>query len=200
LWAAAFITLSLCAYDRQRPLVAVALGVTALFFRDLAGLYCLTMGLMALTARQWRELAAWTIGLLAYANYLAWHAAQILPLISPDDLAHRGSWLQLGGLPFVLSLCQMNVWLLLSPQWVTAIAFALGLLGLAGWDSAIGQRVAVVLCAYFALFAAVGHPFNQYWGSLFAPLVCFGVARAPATLIKLWRCSRLASVQRQHAI
>jgi hypothetical protein len=189
LWAAVFITLSLCAYERQRPLAGVVLGVTALFFRDLAGLYCLTMGLMALCHFRWKELFAWCLGLVAYAAFFAWHAANIIPLIGPDDLAHRGSWLQLGGLPFVLSICQMNVFLLLSPQWVTALMFTAALVGMAGWNSPAGQRVGIVLCAYLALFAAVGHPFNQYWGSLFAPLLCFGAARFPASLADLWRRS-----------
>jgi hypothetical protein len=187
LWAAAFITLSLCAYDRERPLLGVLWGVTALFFRDLAGLYCLVMGLMALANRRWREVLAWFLGLLAYAAFFAWHAANVLPLIGADDIAHRGSWLQLGGLPFVLSTCQMNSLLLLLPQWVTAIYFTMALVGLAGWQSPTGQRIGLVVCTYLALLAAVGHPFNQYWGSLFAPLLCFGVARFPATLAELWR-------------
>lgn len=199
LWAAVFMTLSLCAYDRQRPLLGVALGMLALFFRDLAGLYCLMMGLMALWQLRWRELAAWFSGLLAYAIYFSWHAAHVWPLIGPGDLAHRESWLQLGGLPFVISLCQMNIWLLLSPQWLAAVAFTLALLGLAGWNSATGQRIGLVLCAYLALFAAVGHPFNQYWGSLVAPLLCFGIARAPATLAELWRRSGRPSVT-QHRV
>jgi hypothetical protein len=188
LWAAVFITFSLCAYGRDRPLQGVLWGVTALFFRDLAGLYCLVMGLMALATRRWREVLAWFAGLAAYAVFFAWHAANVLPLIGADDIAHRGSWLQLGGLPFVLSTCQMNVFLLLSPQWITAIYLAMALVGLAGWQSAIGQRIGIALCAYLGLLAAVGHPFNQYWGSLFAPLLCFGVARFPATIAAL--CSR----------
>lgn len=189
LWSAVFITLSLCAYHRRWPLVGVWLGVAALFFRDLAGLYCLTMGLMAIAQRQWRELAWWFAGLLAYATFFAWHAASVLPLIGVDDVAHQGSWVQLGGLPFVLSLCQMSAYLLLSPQWVTALYLTAALLGLAGWSSSIGQRIAIVTCVYLALFAAVGHPFNQYWGALFAPLLCFGVARLPASLADLWCAS-----------
>ncbi len=196
LWAAVFITLSLCAYERQWPLVAVCLGVAALFFRDLAGLYCLTMGLMALSGRQWRELFAWFCGLIVYMTFFAWHVSNVLPLIGGDDLAHRGSWLQLGGLPFVLSTSQMNVLLLLSPQPLTAVALAMALVGLAGWNSKIGQRIGITLCAYLALFAAVGHPFNQYWGSLFAPLICFGVARFPATMAELWCKARQPAIYR----
>jgi hypothetical protein len=129
---------------------------------------------------------------LAYTVFFAWHVASVLPLIGADDLAHQGSWLQLGGLPFVLSLCQMSAFLLLLPQWVTALYFTAALLGLAGWNSAMGQRIALVTSAYLALFAAVGHPFNQYWGALFAPLLCFGVARLPATWAGLYRTAELS--------
>lgn len=191
LWSAVMIVLSLCAYQRQWPIAGVWLAVAALFFRELAGLYCLTMGLMALARRQWGELLWWFVGLVVYAAFFAWHAANVLPLIGADDVAHRGSWLQLGGLPFLLSLCQMSAYLLLLPQWVTAMYFIAALLGLAGWSSSIGQRVSLATCAYLALFAAVGHPFNQYWGALFAPLLCFGVARLPASLIDLWQAATL---------
>jgi hypothetical protein len=190
LWAAVFITLSLCAYDRDRPLLGVLSGVTALFFRDLSGLYCLVMGLTAIAHCRWRELVAWFTGLVGYALFFAWHVSNVLPLIGADDLAHRESWLQLGGLPFVLSTSQMSVWLLLSPQWVTALYLAMALIGLAGWQSPTGQRIGIALCAYLALLAAVGHPFNQYWGSLFAPLLCFGAARFPASAVELWRRAR----------
>ena len=36
-------------------------------------------------------------------------------------------------------------------------------------------------------FAVIGQSFNQYWGSLIAPLLCFGVARFPASLRDLWQ-------------
>jgi hypothetical protein len=38
-----------------------------------------------------------------------------------------------------------------------------------------------------AAFAVVGQNFNQYWGSLIAPLLCFGVARFPASLWDMCR-------------
>jgi hypothetical protein len=47
----------------------------------------------------------------------------------------------------------------------------------------------VTVCAYLAAFAVVGHPFNQYWGSMFAPLLCFGFGLAPRALVDLWRAS-----------
>ena len=45
----------------------------------------------------------------------------------------------------------------------------------------LGEKVA---------FAAVGQQFNQYWGALVAPLWCFGVVRAPASVRDLLKASR----------
>lgn len=193
LWSAALITLSLSAYAHQRTSSAVAFGVAALCFRDLAGLYCLAMALTALAQRRWREVAGWFAGLMFYAAFFAWHAAHVLRWIGPDDVAHTGSWLQWGGLPFVISTAQMNAYLLLLPQWVTAVYLPMALVGIAGWNTVAGQRVGIAACAYLTLFAAVGHPFNQYWGTLIAPLLCFGVARFPASLVALWNKARQPS-------
>jgi hypothetical protein len=56
----------------------------------------------------------------------------------------------------------------------------------------LGERAGVTLAMYVALFAVVGQPFNQYWGSLIAPLVCLGLARAPVSLADLWRAAQSA--------
>jgi hypothetical protein len=98
--------------------------------------------------------------------------------MQPGDMAHDHSWLRLGGLTFVISLVQVNAYLLVSPQWLSALYFPAALLGLATWRSPAGCRIAGTACMYLALFAFVGQPFNQYWGSLIAPLLCFGAARS----------------------
>jgi hypothetical protein len=98
------------------------------------------------------------------------------------------SWLQFGGAAFLISLAQMNAFLLLLPQWVSAIFLGLALVGFAGWNSPTGQRVGLTTCGLLVLFAFVGQPFNQYWGSLIAPLLCLGVAHSPAAISDLfWR-------------
>jgi hypothetical protein len=193
LWAATLITLSLAAYSRQRTLLAVALGIGALFFRDIAAPYCLVMTSLALWQWRRRELAAWCVAYAAYALFFGIHALNVLQFVTPADRAHDGSWVQFGGLPFVLSTCQMNVFLLLLPQWITAIYIAMAMLGLASWKSENGLRVGMTLSVYVALMSVVGHSFNQYWGSLFAPLLCFGVARFPSAVTRLWRAAKLDS-------
>jgi hypothetical protein len=86
----------------------------------------------------------------------------------------------------VISTAQVNAYLLALPQWVTGIYLSLALLGFAGWTAPWGQRAGLTAALYLGDFAIVGNPFNQYWGSLIAPLLCLGVAQAPAALIDLW--------------
>ena len=86
------------------------------------------------------------------------------PLIGPNDVAHTQGWVQFGGAGFVISTVQMNAYLLLLPQWVTAIYFALALLGFAGWTSQAGQRAGITAALYVVAFSFVGQSFNQYWG------------------------------------
>jgi hypothetical protein len=186
LWAGILMGLSACAYSQGRWKMGLATGLAALFLRDLAGPYCIVCGLLAARDRRWRELALWGAGLVAYAVFFAAHAGIVRGLMRPDDLAHVHGWVQLGGLPFVISIVQMNSYLLIVPQFVTAIYFAAAMLGLAGWHNKAGQRFALPVCLYVLLFGFVGQPFNQYWGALVAPLFCLGAARAWTAGRDLW--------------
>jgi hypothetical protein len=189
LWSGVLIGLSVCAYGTSRPRLGVAAGLAALFFRELAAPYCALCLALALWRRQRAEAALWLAGLAAYAVFFAAHANAVLALLGPDETAHEQGWVRFGGTAFVLSTCQMSAWLLLLPQWVTAVYFMLSLVGLAGWHAPAGERIGLAVALYVALFSIVGQPFNQYWGSMFAPLLCFGVARAPASLAALWRAA-----------
>jgi hypothetical protein len=71
------------------------------------------------------------------------------------------------------------------PQWVTAVYLVAAMVGLAGWSTPLGTRIGLSTCLFLMAFAVVGHSFNQYWGSVVAPLLCFGVARFPASMGEL---------------
>jgi hypothetical protein len=189
-WSGTLIALSVCAYGLNRPMAGAALGLAALYFRELALPYCLLMGAIALGNRRRGELLAWTLGLSAWLVFFAWHCLEVLPRIGPDAIAHEHGWLRLAGAPFVLATAQMNAYLMVVPQWVAALYFVAAMLGLAGWPTPLGQRAGLATCLFVAAFAAVGQPFNQYWGALVAPLLCLGVARCPASLGDLWRAAR----------
>ncbi len=83
----------------------------------------------------------------------------------------------------------MNAWLLLLPQWVTALFLVAALVGAAGWSTAAGQRIGLGVAGYVMAFAIVGQPFNQYWGSLTAPLFALSASAFPAAAGDLWRAA-----------
>jgi hypothetical protein len=179
LWSGVLIGLSVCAYGHGRWGWGVIAGLAALFCRDLAAPYCLASAAWAVWRRRWAEALAWLVALAAYAVFFALHALLVARHMQPGDMAHAQGWLRLGGLPFVISLVQVNAYLLISPQWLSALYLPTALLGLAAWPSPFGGRVKGALCLYLLVFAIVGQPFNQYWGAMMAPLLCFGAARFP---------------------
>jgi len=191
LWAGVLIALSVCAYGVDRPGLGVVLGLAAVFFRELALPYCLVCVAMAWWQGRRAERVAWALGLLAWLAFFGWHCWYVSGLIAPGARSHQQGWIQCGGAGFVIATVRMNAYLLLFPQWVTAIYLVAALVGLAGWSTPLGTRIGLSTCVFLAAFALVGQSFNQYWGSLMAPLLCFGVARFPASLGDLWRAAAL---------
>jgi hypothetical protein len=189
LWAGTWIGLSLCFYGLKRPYLGVAAGLAAVFFRELAMPYCLVAAGIAWHDGRRRELAAWLVGLAAWAAFYGLHCWHVLGLIAPDARGHAQGWVQFGGAPFVIATAKMNFWLILLPQWIAAIYFAAAMLGLAGWHTRMGLRCGLTVSAFVLAFAVVGQPFNTYWGWLIAPALCFGAARAPASLADLYKAA-----------
>jgi hypothetical protein len=194
LWAGVLIALSICAYGVDRPRLGVVFGLAAVFFRDLALPYCLLAAGFAWWSRRRGELTAWVLGLAAWAAFFALHWYRVADLITPQARAHSQGWLQFGSAGFVIATAQMNAYLLLLPQWFTALYLVAALCGFAGWQTPLGSRAGLTACLFVTAFAAAGHEFNQYWGSLIAPLLCFGVVRCPASLRDLWKAGRLTAV------
>ena len=187
LWAGVLIGLSACAYGVNRPWLGVAFGLAAVFFRELALPYCVVCAAMAWRQQRRAELTVWLFGLTAWLALFCLHGWYVTGLIAPGARAHRHSWIQFGGAGFVISTAQVNAYLLLLPQWVTAVYLVAALVGFGGWRTPLGVRIGLSACLFLAAFAVIGQSFNQYWGSLIAPLLCFGVARFPASLRDLWQ-------------
>lgn len=195
LWAGTFLTLSVCAYGADRPKWGVAAGLAAVFFRELALPYCLLCAALACWQRRRAEVLAWMAGLAAWAVFFGLHWWQVSQYITPDAPAHGGSWIQFGGTKFVLATAQMNWCLLLMPSWITAIYFVAAMFGLAGWHTPMGLRAGLTVCLFIVAFSIVGYEFNRYWGLLIAPLMCFGVVRAPVSLVELWQACRAPALR-----
>ncbi len=195
LWAGVLIGFSVCAYGIDRPKLGLFLGLAALFIRELALPYCLLCAVLAWRQNRRRELIFWTLGLGAWLVFFGWHWQQVTSLIAPGARAHQYGWIRFGGAGFVLATAQMNAYLVLLPPWATALYFAAAMLGLAGWQSELGMRMGLTVCLYVIFFAIVGQDFNQYWGSIIAPLLCFGVVRLPASMRDLWQAAGISGVK-----
>ena len=196
LWAGAFIALSVCAYGVNRPWLGVAFGLAAVFFRELAMPYCLLCAFWAWYQGRRGELIGWAVGLCAWLAFFGLHWWTVSQLIGPEALAHEHSWVRFGGAGFIIAITQMNAFLLLLPQWVTAVYLVAALVGMAGWNTPLGIRVGLTTCLFLMAFAMVGQSFNQYWGCLIAPLLCFGVVRFPASVGDLWRSAEIVQTNR----
>jgi len=186
-WAGTLIALSLSATGAGYRKLGIAVGLAIPFVRELALLYPAAMLLVAWHERRRSEALVWLLGITAFLGYYAWHMSLVSQLAIAGDHSHVEGWMQFGGAPFLLSLAQMNCYLLILPQWVTGLYLPLAVLGMTGWQSPWGQRVGVVTFGYLAIFSVVGQPFNQYWGMLIAPLLCLGAARGLLAVRDLWR-------------
>ena len=161
--AGTLIGLSLALYSQARWLIlAACLGIAAVFLREIAVPYALTCGVLAIIHRRRAESITWVLGGIAYVTYYAVHAINVSQHIRPTDFAHSESWLQFGGLTFVLQTLHGSGWLVLMPMWVTPVACVLALA--ATCAPSISPNVKWSLLIYFAFFSVAGHPFNFYWG------------------------------------
>ena len=188
-WSGLFIGLSLAAYARERRSLAVGAGLAALFLRELAAPYTVLCTILALRQRRWRETLCWMIGGCLYLMFYTWHIEQVLWRITPEAKAHTESWLAFGGAAFVISLVQMNVWLLLLPQWVSAIVLTLAAKIWSRPQTDWERRLSLTGAMYLLLFGLIGLPFNQYWGSMLAPLIAITLGFVPVRPMEARRVS-----------
>jgi hypothetical protein len=196
LWSGILLGLSVAAYAIDRRRLGTAAGLGALFFRELALPYVVLTLTLACWQRRRKEAAVLFGGLMLYGLLLLFHGVQVSRHVLPTDRL-PGSWIQFGGLAFLLQTCRMNAFLFSAPAWVSALYLPLSLLGLAGWKGETGLRLSLTAVVYIAAFAVVGQPFNDYWGLLYAPLLPFGLAGAPAALRDL--LEQVSGVRRQRS-
>ena len=161
-WAGVLIGLSVWMYWRNRIRWAVPLGLLALFVRELAAPYCVACTINAAMNRRWREVAVWCGGACLYGAYYGWHLVQVFAQRLPTDLAHKSSWLELGGLPSLLMKARWQALLLLSPQWTTAVAMTLVAVGVVAGRTPVHVRLTTVV--YIGFFMLAGKSFDDYWG------------------------------------
>jgi len=189
-WAGMLMLLSVgaagcAAYSPRWRILAVAAGLLALAFRELVLPYCVFAGLLALWHGRRIEGGVWLTGVVLFFAYLRWHMGQVArQLPAAEQPAGLGveSWVVFGGLGFDLMATRMNAFVLPLPGWAVLLYLLLGLVGLLAWDSELGRLLALTTVAYLFAFAVIGRSMNFNWGLMFAPLLPFGVVRAPGVL------------------
>jgi hypothetical protein len=167
-WAGLLIGLSVCLFALRRTAPAVAIGLLALFVRELAAPYCAACAAAALLGRRWREVAGWVAGACLYGGYYAWHIVQVRAHQLPVDTAHPSPWLSLGGVHSLLLMADWHAWLLPSPHWATAAALSVVIVGAVA--SRAPQQARVGSAAYVVFFMLAGQSFNGYWALLAWPV------------------------------
>lgn len=197
-WAGLLILLSVSAagcgvYSERWRTVSVGAGLLALFFRELALPYCAIAGVLALWHRRRLEALAWFAGIALFALFLWWHGEQVAARLTPEDRigsAGISGWIVFGGLPFDVMATRMNALVMVLPGWLVFVYLFLGVIGLLNWPGEQATLLTLTTLAYLAAFAIVGKPMNFNWGLMFAPMLPFGVVRAPAALRALGEAIR----------
>jgi hypothetical protein len=161
-WAGVLVGLSLCALVSDRSALGIGAGLLALVARELAAPYCVVATLWSASRRRYRDVGLWLVGAAAYAVYYGLHVAQVLAHRQPSDYGHTRSWIEWGGLPYVLGKVRWHAMLLPSPHWLIAAALAVLVVGTV--RSRAPALVRLTSAAYLAFFLVAGKAFDQYWG------------------------------------
>jgi hypothetical protein len=185
LWSGVLVALSACLFANGNRRAGLLAGIAALFFRELAAPYVFVCIALAVYERRYRELGWWFVGLSTYALFFAFHVHSVFGHALTGQPGPVSSWIKFGAAPFLVSAAQMNGYLLLLPQWVAAVFLACAFLGAATWNTDAGRLVALTVAIYAVAFSIAGNDFNQYWGSMIAPLLAIAAARAPVVVREL---------------
>lgn len=171
-WAGMFIALSALAYAARFWRSGAVLALVALFLRELAAPYVAVCAVLAIRGRRRHEAGVLAVGGVLYAFYYGLHLTNVLAHQRPDDIAHGASWIQLGGLDFVLATLRTSN--LLNDMPVAVLAGALTLLLAGTLHDRLAPHLRGTAAVYVLLFCIAGQPFNWYWGwipGLIVPIV-----------------------------
>jgi hypothetical protein len=166
----------------------------ALAFRELAAPFCVAGTLIAAAQRRGRELMVWTAGAAAYGVFYAWHANAVWAQAVPESVAPASAWLQLGGVPFLLSAVRWMGFSFLLPDAALAAVLSLICAGIANPRAPTVIRAAGA--AYAAFFLVIGQHFNNYWGLVAAPVWVFSSAYGVALAVDACRTLTIPAAHR----
>lgn len=191
-WCGVLVAMSTLAYASGYSCLGAGGGLAALFVRELAAPYCVVCSFLSVRTRRWREAAMWIAGAAAYAGFFAYHVVQVWSHQNAVGRAAESSWMRGLGLPFLLEVMrECNSVLLSSPRIVTALFVTLVTASLFAPRAPVHLRASVL--AFMVFFLVVGQQFNDYWGSVAAPLFAIAVAFGLPGVSRLFRDARSAA-------
>ena len=161
-WAGVLIALSVCLHQWRRSRAAIAVGLLALFARELSAPYCVACTIAAVMRGRWREVAWWLGGASVYVAYYWRHLVQVSAHRLATDVTHRAAWLGPPQLDALMIKADWHAWLLSTPPWAGALALTLVGLGIAARRAPAHVKLASAV--YGGFFMVAGQPFNGYWG------------------------------------
>jgi hypothetical protein len=157
--------------------------------RELTLAYVALMAVLSWWEGRRRESVGWAASAVVFLAVLGLHAWKVIGLRLPADTVHAEGWVQLGGWLFVLKTAIMSFWLIDAPSVVVALVLPAALLGLAGWGSDLGRRVAGTVLIFVSAYLIVGQKFNYLWGLMYVGLMPLGLIFLPSSMGDLLRAS-----------
>jgi hypothetical protein len=197
-WAAVLITMSLALRTDTRYRGAVAAGLAAALFRELAIPYLVLMLVAATIGRRRNEAIAWLGALVASGVTLLLHARAVADVVLPGDLRSQG-WSGFGGWPMFTTAARFASPLALFPGGVARFLLPLALVGWAAWRSPLAVRVAGMLVGYAAMILLFARIDNAYWSLFLTPTLLGGLALVPGLMRSWWRVAGGGTVSGERA-
>ncbi|MDE2595937.1 MAG: hypothetical protein KGL44_03570 [Sphingomonadales bacterium] len=193
LWSALFLgfALAVMLWWRERWWLALPAVALALAVRELALPFLLLAAAFAAWDRHWREFAAWLALAALFFAYMAFHAAMLGQLVTPQDIASPG-WHGMLGLRAFAKGVQFTSLLQELPNTLGIVVAMLPMLGWAALDGRRGAFALLLFVGYAAMIALFARPGNFYWAMMAAPAYLAGLALLPRALGQLWRTIRSA--------
>ncbi len=190
-WGGQLILLTIAARSLGWFRVGLIAGSLALFLRELALPFVVLCLGDAWQRRRWTEALSWSLCLALYGLFFLYHDAQVTLHQNPDVRFRpdRPSWIDFGGLSFLLATVRMNYLLSYLPIWCTAFYLPLAVFGLVSLAATNHDTRWTLLgfSGYLIAFLAVGKGYNHYWGWITAPTLALGFAVAPVFLSRVVR-------------
>jgi hypothetical protein len=84
----------------------------------------------------------------------------------------------------------MNAYVYNGPGWLIFGYLFFSLVGLANCSRQHCEVAGIASLLFMGAFCIVGHDMNYYWGLIYAPLLPFGLVRAPRAVWTLMQAAR----------